>query len=288
VSIGGDALFALAAGTLAAVNPCGFAMLPGYLVLFAGAADRPARERGIVVSLGRALGAAATMTAGFAVVFGAFGLVLTPVAATVQRWAPAVTVVVGIGLAVIGVGMLGGRKFGARLPALKVTGLADPGRARPRTVFLYGMSYAITSLGCAVGPFLAVVATTLRAGDLVGGLISYAAYALGMGMLVAVLAVTSVLARRSAVRPLRRLGRFAAPAGGVLLLIMGAYLAWFGAYELRVGAGGNPDDPVVDRAAGLQGAVARAVDTVGPGVIAAALSVIVLLGLAFGRRSGDE
>jgi len=36
--------------------------------------------------------------------------------------------------------------------------------------------------------------------------------------------------------------------GGALLVLVGAYVAWYGLYELRVFAGGDADDPVVTAA----------------------------------------
>ncbi len=82
-------LLALSAGTLAALSPCGFALLPAYLTLLITRGDdgRP---------VPRALLATGAMTAGFVVVFGAFGLMVVPLAlslGTALSWA---TVVIGI------------------------------------------------------------------------------------------------------------------------------------------------------------------------------------------------
>ncbi len=281
----GDLAFAAAAGTLAAVNPCGFAMLPGYLVLFAASgAGTEAGPPPPVVALRRALVSSAVVTAGFVAVFGAFGLLLTPVADTIARWAPALTVAVGVVLAGVGVLMLAGRKVSVRVPGLRVAGLAGEGPVRVRTMFVYGISYAVTSLGCAIGPFLAVVATTLRSGDVGTGLASYAAYALGMGSVVALLAVTTALAQRSKARPFRHLARYTAPAGGVLLLAVGAYVAWYGAYEIRVRAGGSPADPLIERGGSLQAALARRVDALGPTGVALVLAALALGVLVAGAR----
>ena len=98
----GDLAFALTAGTLAAVNPCGFAMLPAYMVLFAANAGVPTPLR----ALRRATTAALVMTLGFITVFGTVGIVLTPVASSIQRWAPYLTVVIGVTLGGFGIAML--------------------------------------------------------------------------------------------------------------------------------------------------------------------------------------
>lgn len=80
---------ALGAGMLAAVNPCGFALLPAYLSLLV-LGDNIRRRRAAVR---RVLGLTAAMTLGFVAVFGVFGLVISPIASGVQRYLSWVTVV---------------------------------------------------------------------------------------------------------------------------------------------------------------------------------------------------
>ena len=83
-------LLALTAGMLGAVNPCGFALLPAYLsVLISAGTLSPGR------AVARALRCTAALTVGYVVVFGAFGLALTPVAGEIQPRLPWVTVAFG-------------------------------------------------------------------------------------------------------------------------------------------------------------------------------------------------
>src|SRR5690348_1440372 len=95
---------ALAAGMLAAANPCGFALLPAYLSLLVVGDDAPGRP----AAAGRALVLTAAMTAGFAGVFGVFGLVVAPVAGSLQRHLPWFGVVSGLLLAGAGGWLLAG------------------------------------------------------------------------------------------------------------------------------------------------------------------------------------
>ncbi len=153
--------FALAAGTLAAVNPWGFAMQPAYLSMFAVDADqegRPLTWRAIR----RALTAIASMTLGFVAVYGVLGLALTPEASSVQCWLPAVTVVIGALLIGFGVVLLAGRTVAVRVPFLRLS--KDP-VASPIAMMLYGVSDAVASLARTIGPFLVVTATAFRAGN---------------------------------------------------------------------------------------------------------------------------
>jgi len=118
------------------------------------------------------------------------------------------------------------------------------------------MSYAAASLTCSIAPFLALVVASFRAGSTGEGVALFVAYSLGMGLLVGIAAVAVTLARRSVVVALRRTGRWVPRVSGLLLLVVGAYVAWYGAWELRVLGGGEPADPIIEAAARLQRTIA--------------------------------
>ena len=246
----GDSLaLALAAGMLAAVNPCGFALLPAYLTLLVLGDDSPGPGRAVA----RALALTGWMTLGFVVVFGVFGLVISPVAGQVQQYLPWFTTVFGVLVAGAGLWLLLGRE----LPRVQLT--RGSGGALTRsvpTMVGFGMSYAAASLTCSIAPFLALVVTSFRAGSTGEGVVLFVAYGLGMGLLVGVAAVAVAVARRSVVVALRRTGRWVPRVSGLLLLLVGAYVGWYGAWELRVLDGGEPADPIIDAAARLQRSVA--------------------------------
>jgi cytochrome c-type biogenesis protein len=107
---------------VAAINPCGFALLPAYLSLLV-IGDSAGSRRSAV---GRALAFTGAMTLGFVAVFGIFGLVIAPVAAGVQRYLPWVTVVLGAVGAACGCVLDGG---GGRVRGLlRLVGAPGTGR----------------------------------------------------------------------------------------------------------------------------------------------------------------
>ncbi|MGC4771417.1 cytochrome c biogenesis CcdA family protein [Micromonospora sp. DT44] len=265
----GPLLLALTAGMLGAVNPCGFALLPAYLsLLVAGASD----ARGAV---GRALTAAAGLTLGYVVVFGAFGLALAPLAGWLRPRLPWLTVVLGLLLVAAGCWLLAGR----RLPAPGWTARAPRLTRSWPSMALFGAAYALASLGCAIAPFLAIVVTSLQAGSTGRGLALFGAYALGMGLVAAVAAVGVALLRDSLVARLRVAGAMVPRLSGLVLLLAGGYVAWYGWYELRLAAGQREalHDPVIRAAAQLQRTLADTVDRAGPTVLLAALTALLLL-----------
>lgn len=268
---------ALGAGMLAAVNPCGFALLPAYLSLLVLGDDIPSRT----VAVGRALTATTAMTAGFAALFGIFGLAVQPVAGQIQQHLPWFTITFGLLMATAGAWLLTGRQLPTPTPKLrrapKVT------RSLP-SMALFGAAYATASLGCTIAPFLAIVVSAFRSGSTGEGMVLFAAYAAGMGLIVGAASLTVALTRTTAVSRLRRLGVVAPRLGGGLLLLVGSYVAYYGWYEIRAQDTPATTDPVIDTAATVQRAVADALETAGPAVIAVVFTILLLAALLL-RRS---
>jgi cytochrome c biogenesis protein CcdA len=267
---------AFAAGLVAALNPCGFAMLPAYLALVVRGEDVSRRA-----AVGRAVTATAAMAAGFLTVFGGFGLLTLSAASTVQRYLPYVTVLIGITLVALGIWLLTGREITVR--AL-TSGARWAPTARLGSMFTYGISYAVASLSCTVGPFLAVTAAGLRGGSLLNGVSVYVAYAAGFTLVVGVLATAAALASSAAVERLRRIVPYVNRISGALLVIVGVYVSYYGLYEIRLFAGnGNPVDPVIAAAGRVQGAIAGWVHQHGawPWLVALAVLTIAALGAAW-------
>lgn len=267
--------FALILGMLAALNPCGFALLPTYLSLLVAQSgpDNP------VTAVRRALVMTAAMTSGFIAVFGAFGLVVVPTAASLEHVLPWATVVIGAALVVLGGWLVSGRELLVRLPRLS-------GGAPSHSVWsmvVYGVAYAVASLSCTIAPFLALASSTFSSSGVAGGLAAFVTYGLGMGAVVGVLAVAVALGSSVVVNAARRLMPYVSRASGVMLVLAGAYVVYYGAYELRVNAGGDLADPVIDAALSIQGTLSGWVSQLGPWMIAAALAGVIGLGIAISQ-----
>ncbi|ORB48553.1 hypothetical protein BST43_24660 [Mycobacteroides saopaulense] len=238
---------AFAAGLIAALNPCGFALLPVYLALVVRG---PGAQIGKSRALARAVIATVVMAAGFVAVFTVFGLLTVSVASVVQRYLPFVTVVFGIGLVILGLWLLSGRDIIALMP--KVLDANAP-TTRLGSMFGYGVGYAVASLSCTIGPFLAVTSTTFESGSLFDGVMVYLAYAAGITLVVGTLAVSTALASTVLLNGMRRALPYLNRISGAILLVVGAYVGYYGSYEVRLfHANGNPDDPIINAAGKIQ------------------------------------
>jgi cytochrome c biogenesis protein CcdA len=253
---------AFSAGMLATINPCGFAMLPAYLSYFLGTEDRDRDgPRSSDPGLWRAATVGLCVTAGFIVVFAIIGTIISNLSNALLDYTSYVTVVIGTGLVALAVAMLFGFEPMLRLPKLeKGTGSRELG-----SMFVFGVSYAVASLGCAIPTFLAVTATTFHDHSFASGVAMFVTYGLGMGVVVISLTVYTALARNGLVRWLRRAMPHVNRVAAVLLLLSGAYVTYYGVYEIRKNRSDTVvDDPVVSYFTELQGHASTWVQDVGP------------------------
>ena len=233
-----DAPLALAftTGMVATVNPCGFAMLPAYLSFFIGVEGRD--EDDSRASLWRALLVGVAVTIGFVATFAVVGLLVSRVTRRVYDVAPWISLVIAAALIVLGIALLAGYELNVRLPRLdrggRTRGLAS--------MALFGVSYAVASLGCELPLFLAAITGVFGRG-LASGAAYFVAFTLGFGVVLVSLTVTLAMARQSLVLSLRKVLPYVSRIAGGLLVITGSYVGWYGWNEIR----SNADDATVSR-----------------------------------------
>jgi cytochrome c-type biogenesis protein len=243
--LNGPFALALTAGMAATINPCGFALLPAYLSAFVGLDNRDTRTSAVA----RGLGVSAVMTAGFVTVFGLFGLIVTPLSLRLEEYLPWATIVIGLSLVGLGIALLTGRQLVVNIPKLQKGG-AD---GTLLSMYLFGVSYAVASLSCTIGPFLAVTSSTFKSESYLSGVTVFLLYGVGMGIVVGILTVAVALARTGLVAKFRSLLPIMNKVAGGLLVVAGLYVAYYGLYEVRLFNGSESgEDPVVDAAVRFQ------------------------------------
>jgi cytochrome c biogenesis protein CcdA len=225
-----DGAFALAflSGVVAAVNPCGFAMLPAYLSYFLELENQDPTDEPAQAGVARALMVSASVSAGFLAVFTVLGFVIRTEADGVADVIRYLSIIIGFVLIAVGVAFLMGRSFAFATPRLDRGG-------RSRTfwsMFVFGISYAVASFGCTIGPFVLTVLGSFTRDGTASGVLMIVAYGLGMGLLLTTLTVTLALARGGLLRGLRSALRWIDTVAGVLLILAGLYLVYYWWYDL--------------------------------------------------------
>ncbi|MFC0080928.1 cytochrome c biogenesis CcdA family protein [Aciditerrimonas ferrireducens] len=212
-------LYAFSLGLVAALNPCGFPLLPAYLTGFVdGGAGGTWTAR-----TGRALAAGAAVTLGFLAVFLPLGALVAGGVHVVLGWVPWAMIPFGLLLVAVGALTAAGRPLKVTVPVVPV------GRARGRwsQMVLFGVAYAVASLSCALPVFVAGVTGTVAQRGVAQGVADFLAYALGMGLLLAVAALVVAHLGAPTLRRVRRLGPLLQRLVGVVLVAVGAYLVYY-------------------------------------------------------------
>jgi cytochrome c biogenesis protein CcdA len=217
--------YAVLAGMVASVNPCGFVLLPAYVGYYVSDQQnaRPGRAR-----LRRALAVSATMTTSFTLLFGLAGI-LTDVAATgLASSLPWVGTAVGAGLILLGGVVAAGGEVRLAIAPRLAQRLAGATRVRGVAGYAtYGVAYGLASLGCTLPVFLAVVGTSLQDRGILVALGQFALFGLGMGVVVTAVTVTTAWVGGGAARRATRASRYAGWASAVVLWLAGAYVVYY-------------------------------------------------------------
>jgi cytochrome c-type biogenesis protein len=223
---------AFAAGLVATLNPCGFAMLPAYLSYFMGL-DGGEEDAKTGAGVAQALRVGATVSLGFLVVFGTTGLVINAGVRSIIDWIPYVALGVGVVMVVLGFALLRGYKIS--IGFLKVEG--GTGSRDMKSVFTFGVSYALASLSCTLPVFLAVVVGSIASANFISGFLTYIAYGLGMSSLLMALTLAVAFAKQGLVTRLRSMLQYVERVSALLLIVAGTYITWFWANDLTSDAG---------------------------------------------------
>lgn len=241
---------AFAFGMVALINPCGFALLPAYLGFFLGLEDDD-KDESRLVALNRAQIVGLSLSLGFLLVFGLLGLVFAGLYSSVGEQLPYVTVVIGVGLVILGVAMLRGFQPLLNLPKLN----KGTGSRSAASMFLFGISYAIASLSCTIGVFFSVVGTSASGASFGSRFGSFLSYGLGMGLLATVLTLAVAFGKKGIVNRFRQLLPKINMISAGVLLIVGVYVTLYGIWSIQLLRGSVPTgwiDWIILGAEGIQ------------------------------------
>ena len=279
IALQGDFAYSFIAGVLAAVNPCGFVLLPTYLIYFLGmeASQPDSSQR---ASLGRALRVGIAVSSGFVLLFIVVGVITRIFSSAIQDNAKYFSFAIGLGLIVFGVAMLTGWKPSLLTPQIQI------GRDRSlRSMFIFGLAYAVASIGCTIGLLTTVVLGSVGKHGFITGVISISLYGLGMALLVTSLTLTLAAAHGGLLRVLRHGLRYMDTISGVFVIITGAYLTlyWWDAITEKTSA-----NNVVSKVDSWQSRVATFLKSQGAPRIAVICSVIVLGAILYLRTSRKQ
>ena len=220
LAIEGNFAYSFMLGILAAVNPCGFVLLPAYLLYFLGIdSANPAAQR---APIRRALLVSAAVSSGFMLVFLIIGTISRLFTQWIELNAKYAGLLIGIALVVMGLAMLAGWK-----PSFITPTIGGERDRSLRAMFIFGIAYAVASIGCTIGFLTTAIFGSIGLHGFASGVLSIVLYGVGMGLLVSTLTVTLAVAQGGLLRVLRNGLRYMDKLAAGFIVLTGMYLTWY-------------------------------------------------------------
>jgi cytochrome c biogenesis protein CcdA len=236
---------------------------------FLGVSGRPGTQRATVR---RALLVSAALSAGFMTIFIIVGGVCRLFTDWLNQNAKYVSLLIGVALVILGIAMLFGYRLPFSTPKLE-TGKRDQTVA---SMYVFGLAYAIASIGCTIGPFSATVLGTIDTDGFFQGIIAIVLYGLAMSLLITTLTVTLALAQGGLLKSLRIGMTYVEIASAVIMILSGLYLTWYWFNDIR----DKYDDDFTGQVLNWQERIAQIIDD-NRLVLAIVFAVIVGVALTY-------
>lgn len=270
LAIQGNFAYSFLLGVLAAVNPCGFVLLPAYLLYFLGL-DNSGEQGAQRASLRRALIVSSAVSFGFIAVFLVVGTISRLFTQWLELNAKYAGFAIGITLVFIGLAMLVGWKPPLTTP--HISGGRD--RTFP-AMFLFGIAYAVASIGCTIGFLTTAIFGSIGTNGFISGVISIGLYGVGMALLVSALTVTLAFAQGGLLRVLHGGLRYIERLAAVFIVLTGTYLTWYWYLAISESTTRNP---ILQRVENWQSQVVTFLQRQGSPKLALVFGVIIGLAL---------
>lgn len=274
IAIEGNFAYSFILGVMAAINPCGFVLLPTYLVYYLGT-ELNRGEESRAATLRRSLAVGSAVSAGFVGLFLVVGIISRAFTNTIVTNSKYASLVIGVLLVAMGIAMFLGWKPPIAGPDVSVQ--------RQRTtwnMFLFGIVYAIASIGCTIGFLTSVILGSVNRQGYVSGVLSITLYGLGMGLLVTSLTVALAFARVGFLATLKKSLRWFDKVSAGFVTLTGVYLTWYW-YSSITDRGANS---IITRVDSVQTDVAQFLGDIGALTLAVIFSVVIALAVFAIRR----
>ena len=219
-AIEGNFAYSFILGVLAAVNPCGFVLLPTYLIFFLGTREEPNLTTG--ERLRRALVVSSGISIGFLAIFFVIGVISRLFTQWIELNAKYASLAIGIVLVIGGARMLTGWT-----PKFAVPQLGGVQTKTFRATVVYGVAYAVASIGCTIGFLTTAVFGSIALHGFVSGVLSILLYGLGMAMLVTALTVSLAFAKTGLLTIVKNQLHLIQRLGAIFVTLTGIYLVFY-------------------------------------------------------------
>ena len=215
--------FSFITGIAAFFAPCSFAILPGYISYYISKYSNKDRKNIFFRNVLEGLVFGIIASAGFFTVFGLAGAAVLILGQYIKRIIPWIAVATGIILIIIGIIMIFRREFAFfQMPKINIVR-----ENKKLGVYLFGIAYAIGSLGCVFPIFLSVMIQGISYDSFLDGAYTVIAYIAGMSLLMIGATAFAFAAKHTLLNKLEKILPYFRKISGAILIAAGIYMIYY-------------------------------------------------------------
>jgi len=207
--------FSFLQGILAFFAPCAVALLPGYLSAFLTREQNTKTPLWIKILLFSSL-----TILGIITIYALAGILIFSIASIIKQYMVYVVLIMAIIIILFGIMMLMGKSISLPIHSPRVKA-----KAQFIEAYLFGIAYAIGSLGCLFPLFLVVMTSALQAGA--EGILYLIAYAIGMSIFMILFYSLAVAGKQFLHKWLNKFMPYVLRIGGAIVIAAGIYIIWY-------------------------------------------------------------
>lgn len=215
--------FSFIAGLVAFFAPCSFAILPGYVTYYISKYSKEDKEKRLAKNAIQGFIFGLIASIGFFTVFGLAGFGVIAIGQFIKRFIPWIAISTGIILISIGIFMFFGKDFLFFQPP-KFKFLQKNERFG---IYIFGIAYAIGSLGCVFPIFLSIVIQGIASKSILEGAYTILAYVFGMSIVMISITTVTFATKYLILRRLDGILPYVRKLSAVVLVFAGIYMIYY-------------------------------------------------------------
>lgn len=225
--------YSFIAGVLAAINPCGIVMLPAYLSLYVYSNSE---DNDITTSkkIRNSLNIILFVGVGFVALFSLSAVIVSLSSELVGDLIPFLSILLSMLILYFGIGELKGEQiFSSKISSLS-SKIGNPKNTNPIGFILFGVSYGLASVGCALPIFISVVTKSINAQSNQRIFLDFISYSLGMLSVIAILTAATFISINSTKKLNTFFRKWSYLVFGIFLTFAGIFMLSYWIYDLRL------------------------------------------------------
>tara|TARA_B100001105_G_C22397704_1_gene447602 strand:- start:2793 stop:3650 length:858 start_codon:yes stop_codon:yes gene_type:complete len=225
--------YSFVAGVLAAFNPCGIVMLPAYLGLYinrkSGEISVPPHKK-----ITNSIGVIVFVGLGFISLFSVVAVLVTLSSELVRESIPIICIALSILILYFGIAEFQNKSTFSTVITQLSAKIGNPNSANPMAFILFGISYGLASVGCALPIFISMITRTLDSQNILSTFVNFLLYSFGMIFVITVLTIMTLISTDYIKKLNRFFRQWSQIIFGTFLSIAGVFMLAYWIIDLRL------------------------------------------------------